>query len=154
MNTFSDIWERDALWLMGPGLLSDVVEFLRGRGFEAVRKPDQPDSVMVALPLPKVMNDVTGQREDVLWAIPPELRGLFQGLCGHVMAAREPSIRERLSPFLGQKMHSFTLSRMNAALLDIEREAQRRGEPMLWELAAEAFGFHPLALPKPARLAA
>lgn len=152
-QTFAEIWERDARWLLGPGLLGDVIEHLRGRAPIIVPDDRDPSSATVTLPLPWVRDAVTGNLLSVYFAVPEELRPIFAERCSLV-------VRDWYGPEADRVMHQHALrmqntaanhERINGMLQHIERERMARGEDAeLWEIAANRFGFSRWSLPQPA----
>jgi len=157
MQTFAEIWERDGRWLLGPGLLGDVIEHLRGRAPIVVASEQDPSTANMTLPLPNVRDEASGDPRSIYFAVPPELRDLFAERCSLIVRDwYGPEVDRALGQYVGRhQMRQHTLDRINGELRNIERAREARGEDAeLWQLAATRFGFSRWALPKPAGLAA
>ena len=74
-----------------------------------------------------------------IFMIPEELRAVFCQRCGLIAAQRADSV-QNLSSFLHSPINQMTLAQINASLAHDEQEIRTRGEPELWEIAAEVFG--------------
>jgi len=101
-KTFAEIWERKGRWSSGPGLLTDIVLFLRQRCL--VPEPDPNDStrVNIILPLPEVTNKRAGRRSSVISLIPAELRKIFDERCGRILERRAQAADQARAQFLSK----------------------------------------------------
>jgi hypothetical protein len=149
---YEDIWERDGKWVMGRGLLADVVlHLMRGKGLHV--EVNAAGVAQVTLPLPTVLDEITGTRVSVVRAIPEELREIFNRRCQLVLDARRDQVIERLAKFQERVATPLAIAQMNAELSDLETNAIRRDDVQLWQLAALAFGLHPYCMPIAAGMA-
>lgn len=156
MQTFAEIWERDGRWLLGPGLLGDVIEFLRGRAPIVSPSDRDPSTVNLQIPMPHVRDDVSGELRSVYYAVPRELQPIFAERCSLILRDwYGPETVRLLHQYLNRRQNTAeVLAEMNAGLAHIERERTARGEDAeLWEIAANRFGFSRWTIPKPAGLA-
>ncbi len=150
-RSFSEIWEQDAQWLMGPGLLSDVVHFLKGKSMAARMDPGR-NAMDVFVPLPTVLDAISGERVQVDAAIPEALQPIFADCIGRIASVRLPDL-ELLRPLLYTAMTRHLLVDAGAILQDRERRRECCGRGELWKVAAAEFGFNPHILPRPAGMA-
>lgn len=150
METFADIWERDARWIAGPGLLAMIVEHLQGRSVEAHRRSGDNNALDVGLPVPLVRDAVSGNLVSVACFIPDELNSVYESRVDKILQRRLPDVRACSLVALGAENTPLTLNNFNAALLRLEQERMARGSgDELWRVAAEEFGLNPYALPTP-----
>jgi hypothetical protein len=147
---YAQIFEREGRWLIGPGLLSDIVAYLKYvGGFIAVFRRQE---LAVELPLPLIRDEITDELAGIYWAIPEELRLIFEDRCQVVINRRAESIYAALCGYLGQGQTSDQFYRINATLAALEDKSESRGWPTVWEIAAEEFGFSSCRLPPRANL--
>ena len=154
MASFAEIWEQEARWLMGPGLLGDIIEHLRGRGPIAVRDPDDPNRVNLQIPLPTIRDEVTGNQVSIGLFVPEGLQTIFIDRCNLIMKNWYDEEADRVvRSNLGMAISDHTLARLTSELANIEQgRAYQADEPTLWEIAADMFGFSRFTPPKPAGL--
>ena len=147
---YAQIFEREGRWLMGPGILSDIVAYFKYiDGFIAVFRGQE---IAVELPLPLIQDVITGETVSVYWALPEEVRLIFEERCQVVINRRAESVYAALLDYLWRGQTSEQHSRINAELAALEHEAEIRGWPLLWEIAAEEFGLSSSALPARANM--
>jgi hypothetical protein len=149
-RTFPEIWERKVRWPKGPGLLTDIVLFLRDRSLVAVCDPHDASRVNITLPLPEIANERTGERTSVISMVPPELRDIFIERCRRILESRASLTEQLRTNFLSKAVTKTSLGLIDSYLIHHEREVEQRGEAQLWQVAAEEFGLMWQALPKPA----
>jgi hypothetical protein len=109
-----------------------------------------PSSINVSLPLPEVRNEIDGEMVSIFWAIPEELRSIFDERVSRILGSRMADVEEIGPAFLRQQVTPFMMASLNNAFLNKERERHARNDDdELWKIAAEEFGLHPFALPFP-----
>lgn len=154
MQTFSEIWEQDGRWLMGPGLLGDIIEHLRDRAPVAAADPRNPNAIDVSIPLPCVTDEISGEQCSVYCMVPEELQGIFADRCNRILQDwMDEKADDVLRSGLGRQNTALTINFLTSGLASIERERVARDEDPLWVIAAKHFGFSRWATPKPAGMA-
>ena len=154
MASFAEIWEQDGRWLIGPGLLGDIIEHLRGRGPIALRDPFDSNQVNLQIPLPTVRDEISGDQVSIGLFVPEELLPIFNDRCSLIMRNWYDEAADRvIRSNFGIAITDQTLARFTSELANIEQGRMYQGdEPALWAIAAEAFGFSRWSPPSPAGL--
>ena len=154
IHDFAATWESAGRWLLGPHLLTDIVEFLRGKSL--VANFSSRTEIVIDLPLPTVMDQITQTRQSVVYAVPEELRGRFYECCDEIKRCLVDSYDGELDvvvqSFRYRVVNTSTLPALNAELARLERKQIQMGREELWQIAAAVFGL-PFELPKPAGIA-
>ena len=151
MKTFSEIFEIEEPWPEGPGILTDIVLFLQGRGFMAV--PEEGGTMRVMLPMPQRLSPIDGQPENLYYAIPARLRGIFAERWEMIGPSRQENVLACVRMYLEEDMTDEMVFRVNRDLADQENRFVASGEPPIWQIVAANMGLNPFDLPEPAGLA-
>jgi hypothetical protein len=154
LTPFQKKWELDGRWLMGPGILANIVLFLKDESLIAVQNGGNPSAIDIVLPLPDVRDELTGKLVSIRFAIPEELRGRFDRYCFNIMNTYCSDVERVCKEYYGELSCRLTRDRMNRKLREADEMRRALGENELWKTAAQEFGFNWLALPHPASLAA
>jgi hypothetical protein len=141
LMTFEQIFEKDARWLMGQSLITDVVRFIKDKPLAADIDPNNPTELYVHMPLPTVRDEVSGEEASILCMVPEELREIFlDRLNEAAVTYLGGSGRLMLYGYMNSATTDFTVSRVRADLMRFEQERQARGEGELWEVVANYLG--------------
>lgn len=142
---YEEIFEREARWLMGPRLLTDVVNYLKGKCLVAERVPGNPNACNIIVPLPTIQNDLTGEEVSIAEMVPLELLRTFWGCLNEAISdyLGDAGLQE-LSQYIGQPNTMFAMSNIQTILRDMEYK--RRAEDELWAVVAKHFGIYYLNL--------
>lgn len=152
-STYAEIWERDARWLMGPGILSDIIHFQKTRGLIAIRNPRDQAGITITFHTPDVLDATTLDRRNVYDIIVPELQSLYKAKCSEAIRGYVGIIDINLSKYLHESITDHLLYELTAELAMIDRAREARRDDAFWMHLARTFGFNPLILPKPAGIA-
>jgi hypothetical protein len=139
--TYAEIFEREARWISGPALLSGIVRYLRGRHLLCERSSNIHTAVNIAVPLPTVRNELSGEDVSVAGMVPPELREVFWACLGDALDEYVGDDgRRRIAAFRDRKLTQATVAELQSCLLQIEEERRARAEGELWWYVAKHFG--------------
>lgn len=145
ISTYEEVFERDAKWMTGRRLLSDIVGYIKGKPLAVNRR--SKTEVSVEIPLPMVRDEISGEFVGIALMVPPELSGIFGGRLNEAMRdyLGEGGVT-LLEGYLHSPMEPSTIRDMQSSLLRIERDRQASGEGELWQVVAEHFGLEPFAI--------
>ena len=138
-SSFEHIWEKDAQWLMGRQILSDILKHLEGKSLRCVF--DDYGSATIGVPFPTVKDEISGTMVPIYYMIPQELLGVF--LERHdriILRYYQPYVNHIINASLGQRQTPLFLAEINAKLMQLEQDTFARTECTLSDNAAEQFG--------------
>lgn len=142
---YEDIWEQEARWVSGRAVLTNIVRHWLREGMVALTDPSDATAVVLTMPLPTILDELSGQSISILNIIPDSLKTILLERINSVMVWRQYVLVDRLSPFYNHLLVPATLAQMKAALDQIDSEARSAGFPETWQLGAVALGMDYLA---------
>ena len=152
MLSYEQIFETEEPWPDGPGILTDIVVFLKDKHFVAYASEARPGDVTIVLPMPQFVDD-GGKLQNVLYLVPERLRLIFSQRWEMIAAARQANVLTCVRMHLNEDLTQALVIRINHDLREQEQLLVASGEPPIWELVAANFGLNPYDLPTPAEIA-
>jgi hypothetical protein len=140
LETYEEIWEKDAKWLSGREILGGVVNELKGKAIKVYI--DENDTSIFRATLPLATISLAGKRNQfiALYAVPEELEEIFKDRLQMIMNDQYPLLHEVASMFEGQRLDPSTIACVNEELQRRERLAAYENKPTLADHAAKYFG--------------
>lgn len=139
--TYEEIFESDGRWILGKSILSDVVDFVRGKPLAAVRDSQDPSRLNIEIPLPTVRDEISGGVYSVAYMVPPELQNVFIRQLNEAMNDYlGEDGKNSLERFLYSAMTDRTISEVQGVLSTFEREREASDEGQLWKVVAHYLG--------------
>jgi hypothetical protein len=149
---YPEIFERDGQWLMGPETLGTIISYARGKAPKMTRAPGAPSALIMVVPLPTMLDEISGKQVDIIEFVPEELRQtVLRRLSIAVQKWLDEDTLARLNAYIDQQLTGYVVAAIDEELLAAERHRQARGHGELWECISIAFGFG-LMPPAPSRL--
>jgi len=149
---YPEIFERDGRWLMGPEMLGTIISYARGKAPKMTCAPESASTLIMAVPLPKLLDEVSGNQVDIIEFVPEELRQtVLQRLSIAVQKWLDEDTLARLNAFIDHQLTGHVVAAIDQELLTAEHHRQARGHGELWECISIAFGFG-LMPPAPGRI--
>lgn len=147
--SFSEIFETEGRWLMGPAILGDMIEAARGLAPEICL-----DRTSASLRPPRRVTEY-------LALVPEELRPLVLAALDRALGRwvdwpplrRRGGVKVLLSEYLYMASSVRLAMTIQAELDAVETDRRACGEGEFWELACEEFGFGRFP-PQPGKLGA
>jgi len=133
VESFEEIWEKNACWLNGRMVLGTIIQCARERRQLIAEIDPNCQSLAISLPLPPFAESL----------VPPELYMTFRYRCALVIKARSAGLHLAMEPLISAPATPLSVARANAALLDLEHQWVAMGERELWEDLEVAFGLLP-----------
>ncbi|HEX2753742.1 MAG TPA: hypothetical protein VHP34_11680 [Alphaproteobacteria bacterium] len=139
--TFEEIFEQDAKWLLGRHVLTDIVNYIKGRPLIAIADTSDRSKINIEIPLPSVIDELSGEHVSILYTIPPELIGILLDRLNEAMSAYlGDGGKQMLNVYIRSANTQYTLTSIQNELSMIERSRQAIGEGELWQVVADHIG--------------
>lgn len=149
--TFEQLFESNGKWVLGPPVLSAIIQGARGKAV-TLSRTDEMDQLVASLPAFPQVQDGMGEMVDIYHMIPFELRDIFNKCCNDTLRYREMDIQRVGEHILGRPVDNLTIDIGNSILQSCEQARITRDDPEdpeLWKLLARQLGFHWAFLPRP-----
>jgi hypothetical protein len=139
LKTFSEHFEQRARWLYGPTLLGQIIDHLKGKGLEVEVNP-QNGNLNIGLPMPELLDELSGQMVPIHTVVPPELQEIFFERCDAIVRTRNDLLSKVNIHFMGRPVTQATCADLQSMFAEDELSRRARGKDELWQTAAEQFG--------------